>query len=123
MPRSARLDVPELVHHVMARGIEGCDIFRNDSDKHSFLLRLSDVIDNGAKASLYAWTLMSNHFHILMRLEKGVRLSNLMQRLLTGYSVNFNKLHKRKGHLFQNRYKNIVVDEEPYFLELLRYIH
>jgi len=123
MPRNARLDIPYLVHHVMARGIEGCDIFRNDSDRYSFLRRLSDIITDVGGVSLYAWALMSTHFHLLIRLEGDVRLSSVMQRLMTGYAVNFNKLHKRKGHLFQNRYKSIVVEEEPYFLELVRYIH
>lgn len=123
MPRNARLDVPNMVHHVMARGIDGCDIFRNDSDRYSFLKRLSDIVTHSGRTSLYAWALMSNHFHLLIRPEGDVHLATLMQRLMTGYAVNFNKCHKRKGHLFQNRYKSIVVEEDQYFLELVRYIH
>lgn len=123
MPRNARLDVPNMVHHVMARGIDGCDIFRNDTDRYSFLQRLADIITSSCRTSLYAWALMSNHFHLLLRPEEDVHLANLMQRLMTGYAVNFNKYHKRKGHLFQNRYKSIVVEEDQYFLELVRYIH
>lgn len=101
MPRNARLDVPNLVHHVMARGIDGCDIFQNDTDRYSFLQRLADIITHSGRTSLYAWALMSNHFHLLVRPEGDVHLANLMQRLMTGYAVNFNKCHKRKGHLFR----------------------
>jgi putative transposase len=122
MPRQGRLDVPGLVHHVMARGIEGRDIFSNNADREEFLGRLADIISSQGGPSLYAWTLMSNHFHMLVRPTES-HLSTLMHRLMTGYAVNFNKHHKRIGHLFQNRYKSIVVDEDPYFMELVRYIH
>lgn len=71
---------------------------------------------------VYAWALMSNHFHLLIRPAE-IHLSTLMQRLMTAHAVNFNKRHKRTGHLFQNRYKSIVVEEDAYFLELVRYIH
>jgi hypothetical protein len=65
---------------------------------------------------------MPNHFHLLVR--TGTRpLSQSMKRLLTGYVVNFNRRHKRYGHLFQNRYKSIICEEDPYLLELTRYIH
>jgi REP element-mobilizing transposase RayT len=71
---------------------------------------------------VYAWALMPNHFHILAR-TGGQPLSASMRRLLTGYVVNFNRRHRRVGHLFQNRYKSIVCEEDPYLLELTRYIH
>lgn len=122
MPRQARLDIPGLVHHVMARGIEGRDIFCNNEDREGFLQRLADIISGKGGPSLYAWALMSNHFHLLIRPTE-TPLSTIMRRLLTGYAVNFNKQHKRVGHLFQNRYKSIVVEEESYFMELVRYIH
>jgi putative transposase len=122
MPRQARLDIPGLVHHVMARGIEGRKIFQNNSDREIFLKRLVDVFSDPGGPTLYAWALIPNHFHLLIRPEK-THLSTIMQRLMTGYAVNFNRLHKRKGHLFQNRYKSIVVEEDSYFLELVRYIH
>ena len=71
---------------------------------------------------VYAWALMPNHAHLLIR--TGVEpLSRVMRRLLTGYAVSFNRRHKRTGHLFQNRFKSILVEEEPYFLQLIRYIH
>jgi hypothetical protein len=65
---------------------------------------------------------MSNHFHLLLRTGEEL-LSPMMRRLMTGHAVTYNLRYKRQGHLFQNRYKSIVVEEEPYFLELVRYIH
>jgi hypothetical protein len=65
---------------------------------------------------------MSNHAHLLLR-PKRAKLAFLMRRLLTGYAVHFNLRHQRTGHLFQNRYKSIVCQENPYLLELVRYIH
>jgi REP element-mobilizing transposase RayT len=121
MPRSARLDVPDVLQHVMARGIEGRDIFRDKKDREAFLKRLSDLVTKG-NVQLLAWSLMPNHFHLLLRTH-GMSLATLMRRLMTGYAVWHNRRHDRKGHLFQNRYKSIVVEEDPYFLELLRYIH
>ena len=121
MPRGARLDVPNVLHHVMARGIEGQDIFRDTRDLSEFLHRLSQVVTEG-KVQLFAWCLMPNHFHFLVR-PRVMLLSTMMRRLMTGYAVWHNRRHNRKGHLFQNRYKSIVVEEDPYFLELVRYIH
>ena len=102
MPRQARLDIPGLVHHVMARGIEGRDIFLNNQDREGFLKRFAEIISEKGGPSLYAWVLMSNHFHLLIRPAE-THLSTIMQRLMTGYAVNFNKRHQRMGHLFQNR--------------------
>jgi putative transposase len=121
MPRSARLDVPDVLQHVMARGIEGRDIFRDTKDRQAFLKRLSDLVTKG-NVQLLAWCLMPNHFHLLLRTH-GMSLATMMRRLMTGYAVWHNRRHDRKGHLFQNRYKSIVVEEDPYFLELVRYIH
>ncbi len=114
--------MPGLVHHVMARGIEGQDLFRDDDDRDGFLKRLTDGVSMPGGPQLYAWALMSNHFHLLLRGGEG-RLSPMMRRLMTGHAVTYNLRHKRQGHLFQNRFKSIVVDEEAYFLELVRYIH
>jgi putative transposase len=66
--------------------------------------------------------MLGNHFHLLLRCNR-TRLSVFMRRLLTGYAINFNYRHGRNGHLFQNRYKSIVCEEEVYLLELIRYIH
>ena len=66
MPRQARLDIPGLVHHVMARGIEGREIFSSNEDREGFLHRLADIISGKGGPSLYAWALLSNHFHMLL---------------------------------------------------------
>lgn len=121
MPRHARLDAPGTLHHIMIRGIEGIRIFRDDDDRKDFLSRLSNLTEK-TKTRVLAWVLMDNHVHFLLFSgPKGI--STLMRRLLTGYSIRFNRKHGRNGHLFQNRYKSIVCEEDPYLLELVRYIH
>jgi putative transposase len=121
MPRQARLDAPGALHHVMGRGLDRQTIFRDDHDRADFVRRLEDLAGAGA-LSVYAWALLPNHFHLLVR--TGARpLARNMRILLTGYAGAFNRRHKRVGHLFQNRYKSIVVEEEPYLLELVRYLH
>lgn len=121
MPRLARLDAPGILHHVMGRGIERNNIFLNNKDRNDFIDRLSLLVEGGS-IDVYAWTLMPNHFHLLLK-TKNRPLSSSMRKLLTGYVVNFNRRHKRYGHLFQNRYKSIVCQEDAYLLELVRYIH
>ena len=117
MPRLARLDAPGVLHHVMGRGIERKKIFYSDIDRNDFIDRLSSLAIDGA-IEIYAWVLMPNHFHLLCK-TKNLPLASIMRRLLTGYVVNFNKRHKRYGHLFQNRYKSIVSHEGVYFKELV----
>ena len=121
MPRSARIDIPGLLQHVIVRGIERRDIFVDDDDKAQFVERLSNLLTT-TETDCLAWALMSNHFHLLLR-PRATKLSAFMRRLLTGYAVIFNLRHRRNGHLFQNRYKSIVCQEDAYLLELVRYIH
>lgn len=121
MPRTARIDIPNLLQHVIVRGIEKGDIFTSDDDRHDFVTRFSRLLESTGTECL-AWALLSNHFHLLLRM-RDVPLSKFMRRLLTGYAVTFNLRHNRSGHLFQNRYKSLVCDEEEYLLELVRYIH
>ena len=121
MPRSARLDIPGLLQHVIVRGIERRDIFLDDDDRSHFLERFTSLLTT-TETRCFAWSLMSNHFHLLLK-PTVVPLSHFMRRLLTGYAVVFNREHSRFGHLFQNRYKSIVCEEQSYLLELVRYIH
>jgi len=121
MPRQARLDIPGLLQHVIVRGIERSDIFLDDDDRNRFIERLSTLLAETG-TDCFAWALVPNHVHILLRCNH-FDLSRFMRRLLTGYAVTFNRRHSRSGHLFQNRYKSIVCEEEPYLLELIRYIH
>jgi putative transposase len=121
MARQARLDAVGSLHHVIGRGIEGTEIFAHDADRNDFLNRLADLCRQEALI-IYAWALMSNHFHLLVRTARQP-LSQSMRRLLTGYVVNYNRKNSRYGHLFQNRYKSIICEDDPYLLELTRYIH
>jgi putative transposase len=121
MPRSARLDLPGLLQHVMVRGIEKRNIFHEDKDREFFLERLSRLLQE-TETDCLAWSLMPNHLHLLLRPRRG-KLAFLMRRLLTGYALHFNLRYNRTGHLFQNRFKSIVCEEEPYLLESIRYIH
>lgn len=105
----------------MIRGLERRPIFRDDRDRADFVTRLGSLAEARA-LTVYAWALLPNHAHFLAR--TGTRpLSRTMRSLLTGYAGAFNRRHKRVGHLFQNRYKSVAVEEEPYFLELIRYLH
>lgn len=121
MPRKSRLDIPGLLQHVIVRGIERKKIFRDDGDRAMFVNRFSSLLEE-TSTDCFAWALIPNHFHLLLRPTQ-IHLGTFMRRLLTGYAVNFNHRHKRSGHLFQNRYKSIVCEEETYLLELVRYIH
>lgn len=121
MARHSRLDAAGILHHVIVRGIERRRIFLDDDDRRDFLDRCG-VIFPETKTSCYAFALLHNHVHLLLR--TGVTpLSTTMARLLTGYAVHFNRVHRRHGHLFQNRYKSIVCQEDAYLKELVRYIH
>lgn len=121
MPRQARLDVPGALHHIMVRGINKANIFDDSEDKSRFLERLGQNVTEG-KCSVYAWVLMDNHVHILFKSGK-VGISAVMRKQLTWYAQYYNRRHKRSGHLFENRYKSILCDEDNYLLSLVRYIH
>lgn len=121
MPRKARIDAPGALHHIILRGIQRCKIFNDDKDRYDFLSRLGDILEQ-TQTACYAWALIPNHFHLL--LQTGAHpVATVMRRLLTGHAISYNRRHKRHGHLFQNRYKSILCQEETYFLELVRYIH
>lgn len=121
MPRKARIDAPGALHHVIIRGIERRKIFRSDYDRINFLKRLS-VLVPATSVDCFAWAMLDNHVHLLLRTGT-TPISIFMSRLLTGYAGWFNRKYKRHGQLFQNRYKSILCQEEPYLKELVRYIH
>lgn len=118
MPRQPRFDAPGLLQHVMAWGIERRKLFRDDKDRKSFLERFANILEE-TQTQCYAWALIPNHFHLLIR-TGATPLSKVIRRLMTGYAVIFNKRHKRSGHLFQNRYKSVMCEEDSYLLELSR---
>ncbi|MGD9235222.1 MAG: transposase [Desulfobacterales bacterium] len=109
------------MHHIIVRGIEKCNIFNDDIDRKRFVQRLGDIL-NASQTPCYAWALLPNHFHLLLKTSH-TPIATIMRRLLTGHAVYFNRRHRRSGHLFQNRYKSILCQEDNYLLELVRYIH
>lgn len=121
MPRRSRIDAPGALHHIIVRGIDRKSIFKDDADKDNFLGRLKNILTNSTTLC-FAWALIPNHFHLLLR-TGSVPISTIMKRLLTGHAIYFNRKHRRVGHLFQNRYKSILCQEDAYLLELVRYIH
>jgi putative transposase len=121
MPRQSRIDTPGALHHIIARGIERRRIFEDDRDRRSFLERLGQILEQ-TQTGCHAWALLPNHFHLLLRTGEAP-LATVMRRLLTGHAIGFNRRHHRPGHLFQNRYKSILCQEDAYLLELVRYIH
>lgn len=98
MPRQARLDVPGALHHIMVRGINKSTIFDDDQDRTQFLKRLGENVTT-AHASVYAWVLMTNHVHILLKSGKH-GISAVMRKQLTWYAQYYNRRHGRTGHLF-----------------------
>jgi REP-associated tyrosine transposase len=121
MPRKARIDAPGALHHVIARGIARKKVFADDLDRDFFLERLAMIVRE-SQTQCFAWALIPNHFHLLFK-TGATPIATVMKRLLTGYAMHYNRRHKRIGHLFQNRYKSILCQEDSYLLELVRYIH
>jgi len=121
MPRKARIDAPDTLHHIIVRGIARRKIFNHDDDRDFFLERFGTIISE-TETRCFAWALIPNHFHLLLKTGT-TPIAVVMKRLLTGYAMYYNRTHNRSGHLFQNRYKSILCQEDAYLLELVRYIH
>jgi len=121
MGRKPRLHYQGALYHVISRGNNRQTIFQSDKDRAVFLSLLRKL-KKKCPFFLYAYCLMGNHFHLLVEV-RDMPLSAIMQRLLTGYTRYFNWTHKRKGHLFQGRYKAFICQKDSCLLELMRYIH
>lgn len=121
MARPLRIQYPGAVYHVTCRGNERREIFRDDKDRKTFLEILSQSIEI-YNIRLYSYILMSNHFHLLIETPFG-NLGEFMRHFNITYTSYFNRRHKRVGHLYQGRYKSIVVDKDEYLSVLSRYIH
>lgn len=121
MARPLRIQYPGAFYHITARGNEQKDIFRNDKDRERFLGYLETAVGR-YNATIHVYCLMGNHYHLLLSTPDG-NLSQIMRHINGGYTTWFNKRHNRYGHLFQGRYKAILVDADPYAGELSRYIH
>jgi REP element-mobilizing transposase RayT len=120
MSRPLRIEFPNALYHVTARGDRREDIFEDDEDRTLFLETLGEVIDQ-FNWVCYAWCLMDNHYHLLIQTPDG-NLSKGMRQLNGIYTQASNRRHKRVGHLFQGRFKAILVDSDHYLQELSRYV-
>lgn len=121
MGRQLRIEYPGAYYHVTTRGNERKEVFKSEKDREKFLSYLeSAVVRYGAV--IHGYCLMSNHYHLLMETPCG-NLSQVMQHINGAYTNYFNAKRGRSGHLFQGRYKAILVEADAYALELSRYVH
>lgn len=121
MPRMARLFIPGSLYHVMAHSVESKPLFLDDTDRTEFLSRFDKKLKE-CNFQCYAWALMDNHYHFLIRINH-LPLSKMMRGLNGGYAQYYNKKHQKKGYLFQNRFKSVLCQDQQYAIDLVRYIH
>lgn len=121
MPRKGRIDAPGSLHHITVRGIDRYNTFRGNIDKSNFRERLGEIVAE-THTSCYAWAIMPNHAHMLLK-TGDVPISHIMRRFLTGYALAYNHRHLRQGPVFLKRYQSILCQEDVYFLEMVRCIH
>jgi len=120
MARPLRIEFEGAVYHVTSRGNARSDIYLSDEDREMFLAVLAHVVDRFGWIC-HAYCLMSNHFHLMIETPRS-NLSRGMRQLNGMYTQRFNRTHDRIGHVFQGRFKSIIVDKDAYLLELSRYI-
>ena len=121
MARPLRIQYEDALYHVTCRGNERKAIFRDDHDKNLFLELLNDGLKT-YNIILYCYVLMDNHFHLLLETPLA-NLSEFMRWFNITYTSHYNRRHKRTGHLYQGRYKSILVEKKSYLHILSRYIH
>ena len=122
MARPRRINLPFTLYHVFSRTNTGGTAFFDSADREKFLSYLSKYATL-FEFRVHAWCLMDTHFHLLLENSERPALSEFMKRLLTAYTVYFNRRHQRHGHLFQGRYKSLIVDKASHLLAVSRYIH
>jgi putative transposase len=120
MSRPLRLQYPGALYHVTARGNARQAIVRDDSDRQRFVATIATMVEQ-YQVVCHAWVLMNNHYHLLLETPQA-NLSQALRHLNGVYTQAFNRRHRRVGHLFQGRYKAIIVEKEGYLLELCRYV-
>jgi REP element-mobilizing transposase RayT len=121
MARPLRISYPNAFYHVTCRGNDRRVIFRDDHDRTRFLDRLRSALEIFS-VRVHAYVLMSNHFHLIIETPKA-NLSEFMRQFNISYTGYYNRRHRRSGHLYQGRFKAVVVDKDSYLLELSRYVH
>jgi putative transposase len=120
MPRPLRIQYPGALYHLLSRGNARAPIFFADRDRRVFLRLLADVITDH-RWLCHAYCLMPNHYHLVVQTPEA-NLSHGMQQLNGLYTQRFNRLNDRVGHVFQGRFKSILVEEESHLFELARYV-
>jgi REP element-mobilizing transposase RayT len=120
MSRPLRLEYSGAVWHVTSRGNERRDVFRDDGDRERFLAVLARTVELFGWR-LHAYALMGNHYHLLLETPQPT-LSRGMRQLNGIYTQSFNRRHRRTGHLFQGRFKAVLVEKDAHLLELCRYV-
>ena len=121
MARPLRIQYPDAFYHVTCRGTERRKIFLDDDDRNRFLELLAETLQS-YQVTLHGYVLMSNHFHLVVQTARA-NLSEFMRRFNICYTGWFNKHHSTCGHLYQGRYKAILIDKDNYLLEVSRYVH
>jgi len=121
MPRKPRIHYPGALYHVMLRGNGGADVFLEDGDRYRFYLLLQEGVERFG-FRIHAFCLMDYHIHLALQVGE-ISLSRIMQNLSFRYTQWINWRTKRKGHLFQGRYKAILIEEDEYLLQLVAYLH
>ena len=121
MARPLRIQYPDAVYHITCRGNERQVIFKDDADRARFLQILTQSLSIYT-VKLHTYVLMNNHFHLLVETPLG-NLAEFMRKFNITYTSYYNRRHKRIGHLYQGRYKSILVDKSEYLSILSRYIH
>lgn len=121
MGRAPRIWFPGACYHIIARGNRQQDIFREIVDRYLFLSKLR-MVRAKTNFKLHAYVLMTNHVHLLLETDK-INISEILRDINGFYTREFNKKYGLVGHLFQGRYRSILVERDTYFLEVSRYIH
>ena len=121
MGRPLRIEYPGALYHITSRGNERKKIFLEDADKIKFLEILEDY-HNRFNILIHSYILMDNHYHLVVETPKG-NLTKIMHGVNGRYTGSFNRKYRRSGHLFQGRYKGILVDKDAYLVQLSRYVH
>ena len=120
MARPLRLEYPGALYHVCSRGHERGGIFRDDADRNGFLKMLARVVEEHGWI-VHSYCLMGNHYHLLLE-TPSANLAAGMRKVNGWYTQKFNRRHRRSGHLFEGRYKSVLVQKEAHLLELCRYL-
>ena len=121
MGRAWRIEYAGALYHILSRGNEQSDIFYDNTDRQRFLNTVEELSERFA-VDIFAYVLMDNHYHLLLKTRRA-NLSKAMQWFGTTYTRRFNNRHNRSGHLFQGRFKSIIIENDAYLMQLSCYIH